>query len=426
MKKLTNILFVCLFVAGTAHAETVAITNGVVHTMGKQGVLNGATVLITDDKIAAVGKDVTVPEDATVIDAGGKVITPGFMDAFGYLGLVEVGAVEGSVDIAVKGDHFTAAFNVASAVNPRSTLIPVNRIEGVTRAVAAPDPGQEGSIIAGQGVVLHLGGTENYLVKNPAAMFAVLGERGSAIAGGSRAAALLHLREALIDARDFADNRRAFEQRERREYAYNWPDLEALQPVLRGALPLVVNVNRASDIEAALRLVDEFRLNLIVAGGAEAWIVRDKLAQAGVPVILNPLQNLPSSFETLGSTLQNAAALHAAGVEIAFASGESHNARNLKQGAGNAVAHGLPWGAALEALTTGPAAMFGIADRYGMLEPGMDADLVIWSADPLEATSFADQVIIKGRIIPMQSRQTKLRDRYLELDEELPQAYDKQ
>jgi len=428
-KILPGIIASCiLFAAMTipAHAQTIAITGGVVHTLGKAGVLKDATVLIVDGKITAVGKDVAIPDGAQIVDASGKVVTPGLMDAYGYMGLVEVNAVDDTVDTAVSGDHYTAAFNVASAINPRSTLIPINRIEGITRAVAAPSPGwgEGGNIIAGQGVVISLGSIDNYLVKSPAAMFAALGERGKSIAGGSRAAALLQLREAFLDARDYARNQRDFLAGERREYSLSWLDLDALQPVLNGSLPLVLDVDRASDIVQALKLADEFNLNIIIAGGAEAWMVRDQIAAAGVPVILNPLQDLPFSFETLGSTLQNAAALYAAGVQIAFATGDSHNARNVKQAAGNAVAYGLPWGAALEALTVNPAAMFGIADAYGTLEPGMDADVVVWSGDPLELTTFADAVFIQGRQIPMESRQTKLRDRYLKLDDQARQSYD--
>ncbi|HET9680292.1 MAG TPA: amidohydrolase family protein [Gammaproteobacteria bacterium] len=424
MKNLLLIILSTLLIMGAAKADTIAITNGIIHTITDAGVITGGTVIIRDDKIAAVGKNIAIPDNARVIDAKGRVVTPGFMDAYGYMGLVEVSSVKGSVDAAVDGDHFTAAFNVAPAINPRSTLIPINRIEGITRAVSAPWAGEGKSLIAGQGVVIHLGSVEDYIVKNPAAMFAVLGESGAAIAGGSRAAALLKLREAFLDARDFADNKADFMQRERREYSLNWLDLQALQPVLAGELPLVVSVDRASDIVQALKLADEFNLQLIIAGGAEAWMVRDKLAAARVPVILNPLQNLPSSFETLGSTLQNAAALHAAGVKIAFSTGGSHNARNIKQGAGNAVAYGLPWRAALKALTINPAQMFGIANQYGRLAPGMDADVVIWSGDPLEVTSFADAVFIKGRQIPMESRQTRLLERYLDLDDAPRQSYD--
>ena len=152
-------------------------------------------------------------------------------------------------------------------------------------------------------------------------------------------------------------------------------------------------------------------------------MVAEALAAAKIPVILDPLLNLPGNFETLGATLESAARLHAAGVMIAFATSDSHNARNLKQAAGNAVAHGLPWEVALAALTVNGASIYDHGHSYGKLEAGMDADVVVWDGDPLEVTTFADHVFIRGEPVVMQSRQTLLRDRYLELDGALPPAY---
>jgi imidazolonepropionase-like amidohydrolase len=292
-------------------------------------------------------------------------------------------------------------------------LIPVNRIAGVTRAMVSPTDGDK-HIIAGRGAIIDLGSTEGFIHRDPAAMFATLGESGAKQAGGSRAAALLALREALQDARDYADNTKAYASNQRRSYALTRLDLEALGPVLDGEQPLVIKVNRASDIEAALRLAHDFKLKLIVSGGAEAWMVADQLAKAQVPVLLNPLEDLPAHFETLGSTLENAARLQMAGVLIAFATGDTHNARNVTQAAGNAVANGLPWLDALKALMLNPARVYGMDKDLGTLEQGKLADVVVWSADPLELSSFADQVFIAGRKIPMVSRQTMLRDRYMQ------------
>jgi imidazolonepropionase-like amidohydrolase len=407
--------------AAPAAAETIAITGAKVHTLGPQGTIENGTVVIQDGRIAAVGAGLAVPAGARQVDAAGKVVTPGLFDSFSRIGLVEVGAVGGSRDYAVEDDRITAAFDVADGLNPRSSLIGVNRIEGLTRAVVFPAPGE--SLIAGRAAVIQLGGGD-LLVKTPAALFAVLGEHGSELSGGSRAAALLRLREAFQDARDWAENRAAFERGERRSYALSRLDLEALAPVVRGELPLVLQARRASDVEAALRLAREWNLKLILAGAHEAWRVADQIAAAGVPVLVNPLDNLPGSFESLGATLENAARLHRAGVTVAFASGESHNARNLRQAAGNAVAYGLPWDAALAAMTAVPARLWGVADRYGTLEPGKDADVVIWDGDPLEVTTFADAVFIRGVEVPMESRQTRLRDRYRNL-EGLRPAYDR-
>ncbi|HKI03384.1 MAG TPA: amidohydrolase family protein [Thermoanaerobaculia bacterium] len=404
-------------------AEMLAITGATIHTLGAQGTIRNGTLLIENGRIRAVGATVTLPAGVRRIDARGKVVTPGLFDSFSQIGTVEVNAVPGSADSSVDDDRVTAAFNVADALNPRSTLIAVNRIEGLTRAVVAPGTGK--SLIAGQGAVIHLGGPGDYIVRSPAAMFAVLGEAGAGLTGGSRAGAMLRLREAFQDAVDYAANRKSFEQGDRREYSLSRLDLEALGPVVKGQLPLVLSVDRASDIEAALRLAKELDLKLILAGVTEGWMVARQIAEAKVPVLVNPLTNLPGSFESLGATLENAARLHKAGVTLAFMTGDAHNSRNIKQGAGNAVAYGMPWEAALAAMTSVPARIWGIADHYGTLEPGKDADVVIWDGDPLEVTTFADAVFIRGREMPMKSRQTELRDRYKNLQTPLPPAYQK-
>lgn len=412
-----------LLTAGAASAETVALVGGTVYTVGPAGKIEGGTVLLEDGKIRAVGKDVAVPAGARRIDAAGKVVTPGFMDSQTRLGLVEVSGVEGTNDArANQDDRFTAAFDVVDGFNPRSILFSIARVEGVTRAVVAPQAGQ--SLILGRGAVIHLA-PENggWLLRSPAAMYAVLGESGANLAGGARGMAILRLREAFQDAVDYGNNRSNFDRGERREYALSRLDLEALQPVVQGDLPLVLAVQRASDIEAALRLARDFKLKLIIAGGREAWMVADQLAAAKVPVLLDPLANLPDSFETLGSTLESPARLQKAGVTVAFMTNDAHDVRNIKQSAGNAVSYGLPWEAALAALTIVPARLWGIADRYGSLEPGKDADVVVWDGDPLELTSYPEHVFIRGIEVPRDTRQLRLRDRYKELSREAPPAY---
>ena len=413
----------CLAAAwGPADAETVAIVGATVHTMGSAGTLENATVVIEGGRIRAVGRGIPVPPGARTIDARGKVVTPGLFDSLTQLGLVEVNAVAGTRDGAEQNDRITAAFDVADAINPRSMLLPINRVEGLTRAVVAPGAGK--SLIAGRGAVIHLGMGPDLLVRSPAAMFAVLGEQGAHLAGGSRAGAMLLLREALDDALDYATHRAAWEKAEHRLYTLSRLDLEALAPVARGELPLVVFVDRASDIEAALRLGRERHLKLILAGCDEGWMVADQIAAARVPVLINPLTDLPSTFEHLGATLENAARLNRAGVTFAFMSGDAHNARNLRQLAGNAVANGLPWDEALRAMTVNPARIWHLEDRLGTLEPGKEADVVIWDGDPLEVTSGAEKVFIRGVEMPRKTRQTELRDRYMHLGGPLPPAYE--
>ncbi len=407
-------------------AEAIAIIGAKIHTMGPAGTLANGTVVLNDGRITAVGTELAIPTGARVIDANGKIVTPGMFDPYSQIGIVEISQVRQTVDGVQSNKRYSASFEVADAINPRSTLIPINRIEGVTRAMVAPSGNVNGdgsSPISGLGSIIHLGATEGFLVERHAALFVSLGESGAALSGGARGNTLLHLREALEDARDYRQNRQRYEAGNRRQYSLSRPDLEALQPVLSGRRPVVARVHRASDIEVALALAEDFGLSLIVAGGTEAWMVADKLAAARVPVILNPIDNLPASFERLGSTLENAARLHQVGVVIAFSTDETHNARNMKQLAGNAVANGLPYEAGLAAITLNPAKIYGLDQSVGSIERGKSADLVIWDGDPLELTTFAEQVFIGGRQIPMVSRSTLLRDRYLELDRAMPPAY---
>lgn len=407
--------------APLAHAQSVAIANAKVYTMTGPA-LERATVLIRDGKIAAVGEGIAIPAGVRVIDAAGKVVTPGFLDSFTHLGIVEVEAIAETADQSTSDDRITAAFNVADGLNPFSTLIPITRVEGITRAVVAPQPGA--SLIAGQGVLIDLSGEagEAMIHRNPVAMYAVLGAAGAEKAGGARAAAILSLREALQDARDYAAHRLAFEEARRRDYALSRLDLEALVPVARRQLPLAVHADRAADILAAIRFAREIGVDLVLLGAAEGWVVADEIARAGVPVVINPLQNLPG-FDRLGASLENAARLHAAGVTVAFATFEAHNSRNLKQAAGNAVAHGVPYEEALRAITLYPARIWGLADHYGSIEPGKDADIVVWSGDPLELTTRAEHVFIRGREMPMTNRQRELAERYRDLGTPLPPAY---
>jgi imidazolonepropionase-like amidohydrolase len=411
----------CLVAAAPAAAETVAITGATVHTMGPAGTLERATVLIVDGTIRAVGRDVAVPAGARRIDAAGRIVTPGLIDSQSRLGLVEVSLEEAGRDTAERDPRISAAFDVTDALNPRSTLVPIARVEGLTAAMAAPVEG--GSPIAGQGALVRLGRPEGFVLRPHAALFVTLGEAGAALAGGSRAGVLLRLKEALEDALDYARNRAAFDRGDRHPYALSRLDLEALVPVARGERPLVATVNRASDIEAALRLAHDYNLRLVLAGAAEGWRVARQIAAAKVPVLVRVLDNLPAHFESLGATLENAARLHAAGVTVAFMSHDAHESRNLRQEAGNAVAYGLPWEAGLAAMTINPARIWGVAEHLGSLEPGKDADLVVWDGDPLELTSYPTHVFIRGAEMPLETRQTKLRDRYRDLNGKVPPAY---
>jgi len=396
--------------SASAQGPVTAITNARLLTAAGP-VIERGTVVIRDGRIVDAGA-APPPAGARIIDAAGKTVTPGFLDSSTSLGIVEISLEDNTNDAGSAADRITAAFNVVDAINPNSTLIPVTRIEGITRVVVQPQPGR--SLIAGRGALIDLAADRVSLMlrRSPNAVYAALGEAGAAAAGGSRAAATTWLREALQDARDFALNREAWERNQRREYNLSRLDLEALAPVLTGELPLAIAVHRASDILSVLRLAQEFSgLRVILLGATEGWMVAADIATANVPVVINPMQNLPG-FENLGITLENAARLDRAGVLVAFGSFDAHNARNLKQLAGNAIAYGMPADAALRAVTVNGARIWGIEESYGTLQRGREADVVVWSGDPFELSTRVERVFIRGQEIALDSRQKQLFRRY--------------
>jgi imidazolonepropionase-like amidohydrolase len=404
------------FLAAPAVAQTIAIEGGRVHTM-TGAPIEGATVLIRDGRVVEVGTSVSVPSGAQRIDARGMVVTPGLFESNTNIALVEVGAVQGTRDFSMASwqgndpDYVASSFNVADGLNPNSVVIPVNRIGGVTTAVTRPS----GGLISGQGLVIDLEGSDigDLVARNPVAMFASLGESSQSAGGGARAGATMRLRQVLDDARFYMRNRDAYNRGALRDLAASRLDLEALIPVLEGELPLVIEAHRASDIRTALRIADEYDLRLILMGATEGWMVAEQIARARVPVVVKVLQNLPDNFERLGARYDNAALLRQAGVTIAITSADTHNARNIRQEAGNAVAYGLPYDEALRAITTVPAQIWGVAGTHGTIAAGQVANVVVWDGDPLELLTPVSAVVVDGVQVPMTSRQTELRDRYL-------------
>jgi imidazolonepropionase-like amidohydrolase len=415
-----------------AMAETVAITGGTVATAVGETVITNGTVIIRDGRIVAVGAGLPVPAGARVVDAAGKYVTPGIISAMSTLGIVEVDAVNPTNDASARGSVFAAALDVVPAINPSSTPIAINRLGGVTRAVVGPETSTE--IFGGQGAVISLAADGDPLVRPRAFQFVELGEEGAQVAGGSRPAAWLNLRNGLEEAQRFARNPAAFDSGRDKGSLVKRMDAAALVAVVQGRQPVVIHAERASDIVAVLDLRRDFpKLRIILLGAREGWLVADKIAAAGVPVVTLSLFDLPDSFETLASTRSNVGRLVAAGVKVGlgvFGGDSGSQPRNLPYFAGNAVGQaavpggvGLTRGQALATITSVPAAIFGMAD-VGTLEPGKRADVVIWDGDPLELMSAPVAVFIDGVSQPMTSRQTLLRDRYRDLKSgDLPFQY---
>jgi imidazolonepropionase-like amidohydrolase len=419
-----------------SNGPAILIKNGRVYTVGAQGTVDNGDVLIVGGKIMQVGQNLTPPDGAKIIDAKGKPVTPGLMASATDLGIVEVQLVAESNDSGpgldssrfdaddTAGPHeperaASAAFDVADAINPNSTLIPIARIAGVTRSLTTPDIGE--GVFRGQAAVIDLGNGPNLVDKPKAGMVVNLATGGGQ---NSRPTLWATFRETLDDAREYWADRAGYH---RPGGASNQRtaqiDLDALEPVIHGREPLIVNVDRASDIRQVVAYAQANHLKLVILGGAEAWQCARELAAAQVPVVLDNDLNLPTTFSDLGATEKNAARLDAAGVTVIFQpqnDDPGHYARTITQIAGNAVANGMRWDHALAAITANPAQVFGVGDSYGTLEPGKDADVVIWDGDPLELTSAPTAVFIKGQNIPLVSRQTRLRDRYRDIGAKSP------
>lgn len=415
MTRSTALAVGLLLTAGTADAQTIAITNGRVFPASGPVIENG-TVLIQNGKITAVGANVTIPDGAQRIDATGKWVTPGLINASTQLGIAEVGLVPATRDDVARGrDQIAASFNVWEGLNPNSALFWPARDEGITSVVLVPGGG---GLIWGQAAFVNLvdGMVTDMVVRAPVAMAAQL---GSPTQGGTNARGELYmrLRELLEDVQYFAANRRAFDRAETRPFASSRKDLEAMIPVIRGQMPLLVAVDRAADIDAVLSLAREYRLRLILANASEGWLVADRIAAAGVPVLTGAMNNIPRTFAALAQRQENAALLRRAGVTVGLIGNgggdeESFNVRNIKYEAGNAVAYGMSWDDALRAVTTVPAQIFGVGDRLGALRPGMDADVVVWSGDPFEFSTRAEHVIVRGVERNTFNRQEQLTERY--------------
>ena len=426
----------CLLVASAAlaliapaAAQDFAITNATVATGDGSAPVENATVVVQNGRVVAAGAGLATPAGVEVIDGSGKWVTPGIFSAITTLGLVDVDGVSESNDTSAGRSPFSAALDVAPAINPASQQLLVARADGITRASIAPQPAS--GIFGGQGAVIDLGADAEPITKARAFQIVALGETGARLGGGGRTGTYAWLDNALHEAQAYAAGRWSGEDAE-----LTRADAAALGPVVSGKQALYVHVERASDIREILQLRRDFpNLDLVLLGVSEGWLVADDIAAAGVPVIADPLDDLPTGFDQIAATQSNIGRMQKAGVKVAIGrmeGGTAEQPRNARQYAGNLVAltrvpgaDGLSWGQALATITSIPAAISGFGGQLGTLAPGAIADVVMWDGDPLEVGSVPVAVFIDGVRQPVENHQTRLRERYRDLDEsDLPKAYD--
>jgi imidazolonepropionase-like amidohydrolase len=450
-----------LAAAAPVSAQTIAITGGTVALGDGSEPIQGGTVVIRDGRVVGAGLNVGIPQGAEMVDARGKWVTPGIVAGFSRLGLSEIDLSGGVTDERASDGPFSAAIDVAPAINPTYSTIAINRADGVTRAIVAPSVAK--NIFAGQGALIDLGADMEPITRRRLFQFVELGEQGAESAGGSRPSAHVLFRNALREAaelrrfaapisaargpeaepieaqpivRDPNESRLVGPDARRSEdVLLTRFDAAALVPVLQGRQYLLVHVERARDILAVLDLKREFRsLRIVLVGATEGWMVADRIAAAGVPVIASAVNDLPANFEQIAATQSNVGRMRNAGVTVAIGMIDDNDTRylfNQRQYAGNLVAlndvpgaTGVTWGEAMAMLTSRPAEVIGLGREIGSLAPGKRADVVIWSGDPLQVTSAAEMVLIDGVQQPLDNRQTKLRDRYRTLERNvLPEAY---
>ncbi len=386
-----------------ALAECVALEGGRLALPGARPA--SGTVVMRDGKIVSAGPDASVPADCRRVSALNKTITAGFIDPAATTGVAEIDLEPATVSTDAGGtDPVRAAFRVADGYDPRASTVAVSRMGGVTSAVIEP----VGGTVSGQSAwVDFAGATQAEAVRRAPVAVAV---QLSTTVGSS----LRMLRELLDDAKRFVTQRDAWERGQSRQFPWSRLDLEALQPVIEGKIPLVIGADRSADVEAVLRLASEMKIRIVIRGGAEAHLVAAQLARAGVGVIVDPYLYGPAAFSQARASRNNAARLHQAGVTVAISSFSAHNLRRLRQLAGNAVREGLPWETALRAITAAPAELFGM-EGYGVLAPGAIANVAVWNGDPLEIATQLEQVFVHGTSMPMRSRQTELLERYRKL-----------
>ena len=408
-----------IFFIGLAHSESVLIKNATIYD-GKNNDPFIGNVLIEGDKISRVSKS-NLRGDI-VIDASGKIVTPGIIATDSELGIVEIGAL--SVTRDDSSDIYKIGFSIYDAFNPHSVLIPWNRSNGITSSLTLPQ--NTDSPIGGLGSFFVL---DSNLEITGSSDIVMIGRVGGS-SNGSRAETYSLIEDLLEfaisleqgDMRSNADISEAIDDSSIAESMDLHPrDVKALYKLVNNDLPLIMKANRASDLLKLIELKEKYNLNLIIMGAQEAGLVADRIANSNTPLIINPINNIPRSFDELASNINLAGKLEKQGITLMFNAPRDHNYHLIRQGAGVAVANGMSYAGAMKALTSSPVEVFGLGNR-GHLAQGKIADLVIWDADPLEPSSMPEKVFINGEDIDLTTRMSRLTERYTK-NKDKPNGY---
>ena len=401
--------FLCLVFVGPLFSDTTLIKNATIYD-GVKNIPFEGNILIENGTIKRISS-ANMQADF-VIDASGMIVTPGIIGTDTNIGIVEIGAL--SVTRDDSSDIYSIGFSIHDAFNPKSTLIPWNRSNGVTSALSLPQ--NTSSPIGGLGSYFLLDGELDITSNKDIVMIGNVG--GSS--NKSRAETFSVMDDLLsfassINARDLSSDSDIADLIEGSPIAdfmeLHPRDVKALFKLVNDNLPLIISTHRASDILKLIELKEKYSLNLIIKGAQDASLVASQIAESNIPLIINPINNIPDSFDELASNIQMASRLEKKGIDLMFNTPRSHNFHLVRQGAGVAVANGMSYEAAIKAITSTPANVFNI-DQRGEIKTGYFADIVIWDADPLEPSSMPEYVFINGKAIDLTTRSSRLRDRY--------------
>jgi imidazolonepropionase-like amidohydrolase len=405
-----NIFFLAFLVlsVNSILAQSIVIKNATIYNGIDDNPFAGH-ILIEDGLIKKVSKSLI--QGDKVIDVDGKIVTPGFIASGTEIGIVEIGSL--SVTRDDESNVYNIGFSIHDAFNPNSTLIPWNRSNGITSAITLPR--NTSSPIGGLGSFFVLDGNLDVDSKQDMVMIGRIGGSSS-----SSRSEMLSLTDDILsfassisakDVRTNSDIDSLIDSSSIADYLeLKQRDVKALYKLVNENMPLMINSNRASDILKLIELKKKYNLNLIIMGAQEAVLVSRQIADSKIPLVVNPINNIPNSFDELAANKNLSSRLENTGVLLMFNYG-SHNSHHMRQGAGIAVANGMSYGGAIKALTSNVASSFNLEER-GSISPGKAADLVIWEADPLEPSSMPEKVFINGVDIDLTTRSTRLRDRY--------------